>query len=342
MKGYSERSGDMKIDFVIPWVDGSDPLWQKERSQYRADRTTDSCAARYRDMGLLKYWFRTVEAYAPWVDQIHFITWGHLPEWLNTEHPKLHIVNHKDYIPEEYLPTFSSRPIEMNIHRIPGLSEHFVYFNDDMLLNAPVSPDFFFRKGLPCDFAHINNIYHTDPTDICEHVRVNSIWIVNNRCSYIKEFLRHPFKYVTPKYPLKNLAKNILKLENANFFQGFEDHHLANAYLKTTLADTWENSRDILHYTCKNKFRTPLDVNQSLFRYTQLALGKFHPVSKKSRGKFVSMRNEIPAILDDILRSDHKMLCINDAPDLSNYEQIAAAIISAYEKRFPNKSTFEK
>ena len=66
-------------------------------------------------MGLLKYWFRAVEAYAPWVGQVHFITWGHLPEWLNTQCPKLHIVNHEDYIPEKYLPTFSANPIELNI-----------------------------------------------------------------------------------------------------------------------------------------------------------------------------------------------------------------------------------
>ena len=138
------------------------------------------------------------------------------------------------------------------------------------------------------------------------------------------------------------MAKNILKLENAGIFQGFEDHHLASAYLKATLNEAWSDSREILHFTCKNKFRTPLDVNQSIFRYKQLAQGRFYPVSKKSRGKFVSMRREIPAIVEDILTSPHKMLCINDAPDLPNYEEIAVAVLSAYEKRLPNKSSFEK
>ena len=332
----------MKIDFVIPWVDGNDPLWQQERMQYRADKETDASAARYRDMGILKYWFRAVEAYAPWVNQIHFITWGHLPEWLNTEHPKLHIVNHKDYIPEEYLPTFSSHPIELNLHRIPGLSEHFVYFNDDMLLNAPVAPDFFFRNGLPCDFAHINNVYNSDPTDLCEHVRVNCAWITSNHHSYIKSFLRHPLKYVRRCYPLKNIAKNLLKIENVGIFQGFEDHHLATPFLKTTLEETWTESTDILKHSCMNKFRSPLDVSQSVFRYKQLAKGMFQPVSKRSRGKFVSMKNEVSTITEDILNSAYKMLCINDAPDLPNYEEIAAAVISAYEKKLPNKSSFEK
>jgi hypothetical protein len=155
-------------------------------------------------------------------------------------------------------------------------------------------------------------------------------------------FLRYPFKFVTLKYPLKNIAKNILKLENVGIFQGFEDHHLANAYLKTTMEDAWEDSRDILHFTCSNKFRTPLDVNQSIFRSKQLAQGKFYPVSKRSRGKFVSMKNEISSITEESLNSPHKMLCINDAPDLPNYEEIATAVLSAYEKKLPNKSSFEK
>ena len=86
----------MKIDFVITWVDGSDPVWRKEKNKYMGIDETEAGETRYRDMGLLKYWFRAVEAYAPWVDQIHFVTWGHLPEWLNTECPKLHIVNHRD------------------------------------------------------------------------------------------------------------------------------------------------------------------------------------------------------------------------------------------------------
>ena len=67
------------------------------------------------------------------VRRIHFVTWGHLPSWLNKEHPKLNIVNHKDFIPEKYLPTFNSHAL-WNMHRIPGLAENFVYFNDDMFL----------------------------------------------------------------------------------------------------------------------------------------------------------------------------------------------------------------
>ncbi len=90
-----------KIDFVITWVDGSDKAWQQEKRKFepaggRQDASVDNAKERYRDWGNLRYWFRGVEKYAPWVRKVHFITWGHLPTWLNTVHPKLHIVRHED------------------------------------------------------------------------------------------------------------------------------------------------------------------------------------------------------------------------------------------------------
>lgn len=139
------------IDFVIPWVDGSNPEWMASYAAYarQEDRRFNRKGERFRDWGLLRYWFRGVEKYAPWVRTVHFITNGQLPSWTNLHHSKLHFVKHSDYLPERYLPTFSANSIELNLHRIDGLSEQFVYFNDDMFLSAPVQPDDFFIKGLP-------------------------------------------------------------------------------------------------------------------------------------------------------------------------------------------------
>ena len=94
------------IDIVIPWVDGSDPAWLKEKRIYLKDNKTTVLEHNFRDWGLLKYWFRGVEKNLPWVRKIYFVTWGHLPTWLNTDNPKLVVVNHRDYIPVDYLPTF--------------------------------------------------------------------------------------------------------------------------------------------------------------------------------------------------------------------------------------------
>ena len=116
---------DIPIDIVVPWVDGDDPAWKAERSKYRPQKNSDNNEARFREWGLFQYWFRSIEKYAPWVRTIHLITWGHLPPWLNEDHPKLHIVNHKDYIPQDKLPVFNSVPIENYVHKIPQLSEHF-------------------------------------------------------------------------------------------------------------------------------------------------------------------------------------------------------------------------
>ena len=124
-----------KIDFVLLWVDDNDPVWLEQKNHYlkqekelsHSDANSD---CRYREHGLLRYWFRAVEQFTPWVNKVFFVTCGQKPEWLDESHSKLCLVNHKDYIPAEYLPTFHSNTIELNLHRIDNLSEHFVLFND--------------------------------------------------------------------------------------------------------------------------------------------------------------------------------------------------------------------
>ena len=136
----------MDIDFVVLWVDGNDPEWRAEKAKYQGAVTDDSNSVnRFRDWGLMPYWFRAVEKFTPWVHKIHFVTCGHVPEFLNLDHPKLSHVSHSDFLPQAALPTFSSHAIEMNIHRIPGLAEHFVYFNDDMFPLRPMPETAFFR-----------------------------------------------------------------------------------------------------------------------------------------------------------------------------------------------------
>ena len=120
-----------KIDFVIIWVDGNDPKWLKEKNKY-IKLDGDKTKNRFRDWKNLQYIFRGIEQFMPWVNKIFFITWGHLPKWLNINSKKIEIVNHKDFIPKEYLPTFNSNVIEINLHRIKNLSNKFILFNDDI------------------------------------------------------------------------------------------------------------------------------------------------------------------------------------------------------------------
>ena len=141
--------GQLDIDFVLLWVDGADPKWQHEFLRYRKQKDhTNTDTSKYRDWGTLRYLFRGIETFTPWVRKIHFVTWGHLPEWLDTSHSKLHIVNHKDFIDRSFLPLFSPNPLEIFMHNIKGLSEKFVYLNDDTFFVRPILPERFFKQNL--------------------------------------------------------------------------------------------------------------------------------------------------------------------------------------------------
>ena len=150
------RTDENAVDFVVAWVDGNDPEWQRRKNKRLGLPDSDVREARYRDWDLLRYWFRGVEAFAPWVRKVHFICDQEPPAWLNAEEEKLHVTRHEDFIPARFLPTFSSHPIELNSFRIPGLSSRFVYFCDDMYLIRPMKETDFFRKGLPVDCAGLN------------------------------------------------------------------------------------------------------------------------------------------------------------------------------------------
>ncbi len=326
-----------KIDFVIPWVDGSDPAWLREKKKYMPASDTDSSIARYRDWDILKYWFRGIEKNAPWVNRIYFITWGHLPSWLNTDHPKLKIIRHEDYIPKEYLPTFSSHTIELNLHRIEGLSEHFVYFNDDMYLINPVTKDHFFHKGLPRGIAVFNP--PTAPNDTMQAILSNDIRLINrhfDKNALVKKNLK---MFLNPAYGKYNI-RTLLCLPWTKLV-GFFNHHTATRFLKSVFEEVWEREYDTLNDTSRNKFRSRADVNQYVFLYWQYCTGKFVP--SKNPGKSVRIMDDIDKACEMIRSKKIKCLCLNDSVTGEDMFDIARVkIAQALEERFPEKSEFEK
>ena len=273
---------DNKIDFVITWVDDSDPKWRREFEFYSAKETkyinTDAC--RYRDWGTLRYWFRGVEKFAPWVNKINFVTYGHLPKWLNTDNPKLVIVKHEDFIPTEFLPTFSSDAIEFFFHKIKGLSDRFVYFNDDMFIINSVPSDRFFKKGLPCDIGGLSVVTNRGLFGCCLYSAIDLIRENFNKKEAISQNRK---KWFSMEYPRLSLF-NLLKFKQT-LFMGFVNHHQPQGYLKKTYDDVWEHCEKDLHRTCSNKFRTYGDVAHWLVRYWQLASGSFTPYNMFKDGK---------------------------------------------------------
>lgn len=340
----------MKLDFVITWVDGNDPVWQAEKAKYSGKSNGDGRAKRYREWEMLPYWFRSVEKCAPWVNRIHFVTVGHLPPWLNTEHPKLNIVKHSDYIPEKYLPTFSCRPIELNIHRIPGLTDEFVYFNDDMFLLQPVTEEIFFRNGLPCDSgllqaSHINGL--DENGNFLKPENYNSSNVYNlvpiNRNFKKKQCIRKNFsKWYNLKYG-SALMRTILLAPWSNF-TGFRNFHLPYSYRRKTFEEAWEKEEYLLDRACSHKFRDSTDISSRMFSFWQLAKGDFYPRSPKA-GKYYSVCNneaKNEELFRTIEQKSHKMICINDEYSADDFEGVKARLLAAFEKAFPEKSSFEK
>jgi len=153
MAGRTVYDPGLAVDVVYTWVDGSDPAWLDRRDQRRRAMSNGrederaSGVGRYLSRDELRYSLRSVFLFAPWVRHIYLVTDRQRPDWLDPDHPDITVVDHGDILDEGYLPTFNSHAIETGIHRIPGLSEHFVYFNDDVFLGRPVTPDMFFSPS---------------------------------------------------------------------------------------------------------------------------------------------------------------------------------------------------
>lgn len=327
------------IDFVLTWVDGNDPEWQKTRAEYDTERASGNKASHYRDYGTLKYWFRAVEKFAPWVDKIHFVTCGQKPEWLNEENPKLRLVSHSDYMPCEYVPTFSANPIELNFHRIEGLAEKFVYFNDDTFLSAPTKSTDFFKGDLPCDNAIMSALTPSVKNEVITYILFNDLMLLNSNFSKRASIRKNRRKWYSLKY-----GKGVLRNLYYSFigkFSGFIDPHLPNSFLKSTFSEVWEKEGEYLDKVCKNRFRTKEDVNQYLMRYWRLAKGEFSPRSPKI-GKCYTLGADNDAIESAVKNKKYKMLCINDNSQMSDIDSHMNWLVSVFEELFPDKSSFEK
>ena len=331
--------GNNKIDFVLIWVDGADPEWRAEKSLYDGSAVSGNTDVRFRDWDNLQYWFRGVEKFAPWVNRIHFVTWGHLPQWLDTSAPKLNIVNHKDFIPHEYLPTFNCNPIELNLHRISGLAEQFVYFNDDMFVTAPTEPEDFFINGHPCDTYGLNCIFFVE--DSVGHINGSDLEQINNHFKSSKAVIRaNRSKWYSRKNGFKNNIKTRM-LSTWDWFPGFHYDHLPTCFLKSTYEEVWEKCTDALVQTCKCRFRSGLNVNQWLMKYWQLCKGISEP--RREIGRVYHLKDdEIPKALAAVEEGKHKLICLNDTAMTADFEETSRAVRESFEKLLPERSSFEK
>ena len=329
----------MEIDFVITWVDMDDPIWKDEFSRYsgKIDNSVNGLSeARFRDYGFLKYWFRGVSAFAPWVRKVHFITSGQKPDWLNTKNSKIKMVSHREFIPEKYLPVFNSNLIEIYMHKIPNLSEQFVYFNDDFFITNNLTPTRFFENGLPKDIA----AFRTN-TGISQFEKMlkNNIRLINRHFNKKEVFKKDSWKWYDPTYGSRGRLNFLLK--HYNKFITLHTPHNAQPFLKSTFEDVWKHCGKELEQMSLHRFRNKNDYTPELFRTWQICCSNFSPYNTYKDTKMFPLMIKSKKAIKAVRDQSYSLVCLNDNIHIRNYEQTMEKLKQSFEIILSEKSEFE-
>ena len=291
------------MDAIVTYVDGLDPLWQQDYERTVGKQILDK---RFRDWGTLKYHFRGLEKFMPFIDRIHLVVAreSQVPAWVNRE--TVNVVLHKDIMPAESLPTFNSSMIEMFLHRIPGLTERFLYFNDDMYTVKPCKFEDFFPDGVPAmKFAH-NFLYFGDFR-----------YLVHHSDSLARKALGMPESccYVRPQHT----ASPMLKSQCDELYAKVEPEIMASL----------------------SPLRTRANYNQYLFLDYMYYQGKARN-RKLSNKHFSLAAHSIDKICDFLRKPSRKMVCINDV-HMTNDKFLLCRekLLAAFEEILPEKSRYE-
>lgn len=326
------------VDIVIPWVDGSDLLWQIEKDKYDTEHKVSD--VRFQSWDNLQYVFRGIEKYLPWVHKVFLITWGHLPGWLNVDYEKLAVVRHDEYIPKKYLPTFNSNVIEMNYFRIEELSENFILFNDDLFPVRPIPESYYFQNDMPCEEAvETHFILKADKgMDLqMNYACVNNMVLLNRNFDKCQVIQKNHDKWFAPVYG-KRLEQNI-NLQFWNNFESFVYPHEAMPMKKSVLREIWEKEPEALDRASKNRFRSYSDVTQRLITMWQICSGNFVPC--KYEGKlFLLDKENYKEAVEAIREKKYPILSLNEC-DTEGFDIIREEINNALKEEFPEKSKFE-
>jgi len=334
----------MKIDILYAWVDGADPIWNEERK-----KTVESTnrivgdpnnEAFFMDNDELRFSLRSINQYAPWINKIFIVTDNQVPEWLDTSHPKINIVDHKEIFNDRScLPTFNIKAIETQMHHIAGLSEHFIYFNDDMFLGNHCLPGNFFTKNkLPRIF-------------------VSEIIPIPNK-KFFDISKRQMSKRNDYQHSIVNTRKLVRRKYNNAVYYNLR--HGAKAMLKSGLYEVEEKFSKELEITSKEKFRTNEDILMlHLYGYYSIIMEKGKPkylktVSNKKKlvdslsyfykkytFGFINLHEEdIDAHLDSFKSLQPFIFCLNQTADTpKEHLEKMKKFLHDY---FPQRSPFEK
>ena len=293
------------MDAVITYVDGNDPVWKQD---YEKTTNVPVMEKRFRDWGTLKYLLRGIEAKMPFIRNVYLVVShpSQAPEWADRE--QLKIVLHKDIIPAEFLPTFNCNPIEMHLHRIPGMDEEYIYFNDDMFPVGDCKPTDFFRDGRPV----IGYYTHLFASGMYKKICRNS----------------------------DRLARKALGMKPSCFFT--RPQHICSPMLKSQCEELYAKVEDEIRKTSATRTRTEENLNQYLFLDYMNYKGLV--IREKISNKHFSVAVASPDSIRDFLHNPTRnLVCINDVRlSEERYEQLRGAILDAFQSTFPSKSRFER
>ena len=319
---YSPLVSDVTfdIDIVFSWVDGSSAEFQRARAQRMKTYVVgegDDSEARYRQLDELKYALRSVYLYAPWVRHIFIVTDSPVPGWL-AEHPSVTIVRSEDFfVDAANLPTHNSHAIESQLHHIKGLSEHFLYSNDDMFFARAVSPDVFFSPGGVTRFIEATTRIglgenNADRSGFENAARVNRGLLSEKFGRVTTRHLEHA---PTP------LRKSVL----------FEMEREFPAEFARTAASPFRS-------------RTDISVTNSFYHYYALMTGRA-VVQTDAKVTYVetTLKSSLRQMRTLLKRRDQTFFCLNDGsvPEIS-IETRTHAVLDFLNRYFPIPAPWEK
>lgn len=308
-----------EIDVVFSWVDGASLEFQRARAKRMESYVIgegDGSEARFRQLDELKYALRSIHLYAPWVRNIYIATDSPRPAWL-ADHPRVTIVPSEEMFADvTVLPTHNSHAVESQLHHISGLSEHFLYSNDDMFFGRAVSPSAFFSPGGITKFIEATTRIGTGASNV-ERSGFENAARVNRR------LLAERFGRVITRH-----------LE-----------HAATPLRKSVMAELEREFPDDFARTAASRFRqaTDISVTNSLYHYYSLLTGRA-VVQTAARVKYVdtTMRSGIDDMRMLLESRDYDFFCLNDGsfPELSGEER-TAAVTEFLESYYPVPAPWE-
>jgi UDP-glucose 4-epimerase len=308
------------VDIVFSWVDGSSSDFRRQRAAQLSEYVVgdgDDGPARYRHVDELRYALRSVHMHAPWVRRIFIATDSPAPAWLQ-EHPKVTIVRSEEFFADpSVLPTHNSHAVEAQLHRIPGLAEHFLYSNDDMFFGRAVEPEMFFTPGGITKFVECEvRIGAGDPA---LHRSGHDNGLRVNRALLRERFGR-------------TIVRDL--------------EHCATPLRRSVMAELEETFADDFARTAASRFRsaTDISVTNSLYHYYALLTGRAIATRvPRVRYAQTTLAGGVRRMQRLAERRDADMFCLNDGGESEVPEEIRVrAIRDVLERMFPVRAPWER